>query len=183
MPIINSRSSNFIFVFPKGFFVKKIVDKYTPYVKRHPLPYDTIDTFMSAQIQSISFPSINMDPVSQTRYRGKQQEYKNSVPIADLFTRDVEITFKTLDGYINYWIFLENMLEHLDFQNKEQYLDDLQMRFLDQEGRVVMGIKYIKPVFTGMSEISLSYSDNNPEFKTFSARFSFFKMDLSIEHD
>src|ERR1035437_7006644 len=136
--IINSRSSNFLFTFPKGFFSKSIVDKYKPYVFRNFLPYDTLENFMAAQIQSVTFPTISMDPVMQTRNLGKKQEYKNSVPIADLFARDLQITFRSLDGYINYWIFMENALEYLSFENKQQYFDDLQMRFLDQEGHVVI---------------------------------------------
>lgn len=181
--IINSRSSNFLFTFPKGFFSKAIIDKYTPYVKRNPLPYDTLENFMAAQIQSVTFPTISMEPVRQTRLYGKSQEYKNSVPIGDLFTRDLSITFKTLDGYINYWIFLENALEYLNFQNKTLYFDDLQMRFLDQEGHVVIATQYKGSYFKGMTEVTLSYSDNNPDFKTFTATFGFFKMDIFVDHD
>ena len=181
--IINSRSSNFLFTFPKGFFSNSIICKYTTYVKRNFLPYDTLENFMAAQIQSVTFPTISMDPVQQTRNLGKKQEYKNSVPIADLFTRDLQITFKTLDGYINYWIFLENALEYLSFENKDLYFDDLQMRFLDQEGHVVVTTQYKGTYFKGMTEITASYSDNNPDFKTFTASFGFFKMDILIDHD
>jgi hypothetical protein len=181
--IINSRSSNFLFTFPKGFFSESIVCKYKPYVFRNFLPYDTLENFMAAQIQSVTFPTISMEPVQQTRLLGKKQEYKNSVPIADLFTRDLQITFKTLDGYINYWIFLENALEYLSFENKQLYFDDLQMRFLDQEGHVVITTQYKGTYFKGMTEVTCSYSDNNPDFKTFTASFGFFKMDIFVDHD
>jgi len=181
--IINSRSSNFLFTFPKGFFCKAVIDKYEHYVKRNYLPYDTLEHFMAAQIQSVTFPTLSMDPVQQTRYLGKKQEYKNSVPISDLFTRDLQVTFKSLDGYINYWIFLDNALEYLSFENKIQYFDDLQMRFLDQEGHVVLTTQYKGTYFKGLTEVTLSYSDNNPDFKTFTASFGFFKMDVFIDHD
>jgi hypothetical protein len=183
--IINSRSSNFLFTFPKGFFTKSIIEKYAPYVFRNPLPYDTLENLMAAQIQSVTFPTITMDPVQQTRNRGKKQEYKNSVPVADLFTREVQVTMKTLNGYINYWIFLDNMLEYLNFQDpsKDQYFDDLAMRFLDQEGYVVVTTQYKGVYFKGMTEITASYSDNNPDFKTFTATFGFFEMKILIDHD
>ncbi len=181
--IINSRSSNFLFTFPKGFFSKAVIDKYTPYVKRNPLPYDDLSNFMAAQIQSVTFPTLSMEPVRQTRLYGKTQEYKNSVPIADLFTRDLQVTFKSLDGYINYWIFMENALEYLSFENKTLYFDDLQMRFLDQEGHVITTTQYKGTYFKGLSEVTLSYSDNNPDFKTFTATFGFFKMDIFVDHD
>jgi hypothetical protein len=181
--IINSRSSNFLFTFPKGFFSPHVLKKYTPYVKRNFLPYDTLDNFMSAQIQSVTFPTLSMEPVQQTRYLGKKQEYKNSVPVKDLFTRDLSVTFKSLDGYINYWIFLENALEYLCFDNKTLYFDDLQMRFLDQEGHVTTTTQYKGTYFKGLSEVSISYSSNNPDFATFTASFGFFSMDISVDHD
>lgn len=181
--IINSRASNFVLTFPKGFFTDFIECKYLPYVKRLPLPYDTVTNLMASTIQSVNFPSLTMDPVSQTRLYGKKQEFKNSTPIADLFTKDLTVTFKTLDGYINYWIFLENALQYLAFDNREQYTDDLQLRFLSQEGHVITTTVFKGIYFKGLSEIILSYSDNNPEFKTFDASFGFFKMDVLIEKD
>ncbi len=183
--ILNSRSSNFMFLFPKKFFSDSISSKYMPYLKRHPIAYDTLDNFMSSTIQSVTFPTLSMQPVSQTRAKGlgKQQEYKNSTAISDLFTRDITVTFKSLEGYINYFIFMETMLEYLDFQNKELYLDDLSIRFMDQGGYITTTTKFTGVYFKSLSEINLSYSDTQPEFRTFSCNFSFFEMKFIIEHD
>lgn len=181
--IINSSNNNFYFTFPTGFFHEDIKCKYKNYIMRNFMPYDTLDTYMAAQIQSVTFPTISMDPVQQTRRFGKVQEYKNSTPIADLFTRDIQVTFKSLDGYINYWIFLDNALKYLSFDTKQLYFDDLQMRFIDQDGYIVTTTKYQGVVFKGMSEISISYSDNAQSFKTFTATFGFNKMDIFIDHD
>jgi hypothetical protein len=182
--IINSRSSNFIFNFPRGFFDKDIEDKYLPYVKRNPLPFDTVHTMMNAHVQSVTFPSLSMEPVSQTRKFGKEQNYKNSKPVYDLFTRDMTVTMKALDGYINYWIFMENALKYLEvLEENPPYFDDLNIDFLNQEGHIIMTARFNKLVLTGISEIQLSYSDNQPEFKTFDATFRFNKMDLIVKRD
>jgi hypothetical protein len=181
--IANSRNSNFHFHFPKGFWYKSVIDSFTKYVKRNPLPWDTVENFMAAQIQSVSFPGLTMPTVSQTRRLGKQQEYKGSTNVADLFDRNLTITFKAVDGYVNYWISLENAMRYYDFENKAQYMEDMQMRFLDQDGSIMYTIKYNKVILTGISELSMSYSDNNPNFKTFSMTFSFYDMKMVIEHD
>lgn len=183
--IINSRSNNFWFTWGRGFFSHDVVEKYEPYVKRNFMPYDTVDNFMAASIQSITFPTLAMDPVQQTRLYGKKQEYKNSVPVRDLFNREITITMKSYEGYINYWIFLESMMEYLDFEepNPKMYFDDFQLRLLDQEGRVVNTCKFKGMFFRSLSEISLSYSDNNPDFRTFSATFGFFQMDTFLDND
>lgn len=182
--IINSRSSNFIFNFPKGFFDQAIEDKYLPYVKRNPLPYDTVHTMMNAHVQSVTFPSLSMEPVTQTRRFGKEQNYKNSKPLYDLFTRDMTVTLKALDGYINYWIFIENAQHYLQIMEpNDVYFDDLNIDFLDQEGFIVMTARFSKLILTSISEIQLSYSDNQPDFKTFDVGFRFNKMDLIVKHD
>lgn len=182
--IINSRSSNFIFNFPKGFFAESVEEKWTPWIKRMPLPYDTVHSAMNANVQSVTFPSFSMEPVSQTRKFGKQQDYKNARPVYDLFTRDMTVTIKALDGYSNYFIFLENALEYLKIgEPTQQYFDDMDINFLSQEGHIITTARFNKIVLTGISEIQLSYSDNQPEFKTFDVTFRFNKMDLIIKRD
>ncbi len=183
--IINSRSTNFWFLWGKGFFPAEIVTKYTPYIRRHPIPYDTMDNFMSSSIQSLTFPTLSMDPVQQTRLYGKKQEYKSSTPVKDLINREITITMKSFEGYINYWIFMETMLQYLSFDepNPKMYFDDFQLRLLDQEGRGVSACKFKGLYFKSLSEISLSYSDNNPDFRTFSATFGYFEMQIFVDND
>jgi hypothetical protein len=183
--IINSRSTNFWFLWGKSFFPEAVVTKYTPYIKRHYTPYDSMDNFMSSSIQSLTFPTLTMDPVQQTRLYGKKQEYKSSVPVKDLINREITLTMKSFEGYINYWIFMETMLAYLDFAEPtpKMYFDDFQLRLLDQEGRVVNSCAFKGVYFKGLSEISLSYSDNNPEFRTFNATFGYFEMKIFIEND
>lgn len=181
--IINSRSSNFIFNFPKGFFADEIERKYLPYVKRMPLPWDTITDVMNAQVQSITMPSLSMTPVGQVRKLGKEQVYKSSQVVPDLFTKEMTVTMRTLDGYINYWIFLENALMWLDFTNRELYFDDLYIRVMNQEGYILQTVRFEKVLLTSVSEISLSFSDNNPDFKTFDCTFRYNALEVLVEHD
>jgi len=181
--IINSRPSNFIFNFPVDFFHKDIEAKYSPYVQRMPgLPWDTVTNMMNAHIQSITMPSLSMTPVSQTRRIGKEQTYKSGQPVPDYFTKEMTVTMKTLDGYINYWIFLENTLLFMDLSDERLYFDDLYVRAIDQEGHVLQTLRFEKPMLTSVSEVSMSYSDNNPDFNTFSAVFTYNALEFMVEH-
>ena len=54
---------------------------------------------------------------------------------------------------------------------------------LNQEGFVVNTNVFKGMYVKNLSEISLSASDNNPEFHTFSALFGFYSFDTKIEHD
>lgn len=185
--IINSRSANFIFTFPKNFYSKSVLDKWEPYVKRLPLPYDTVESYMSSTIQSVTFPGINMEPVTQTRTLGKKQEFRNSVPIADLWNREITVDFATKDAYANWWIFLENILDnHLNFSAapSANYLEDpLAMRFISQEGYVVQTIMFKGVYFKSIGDLAMSYSDNSPEYRNFSVTLGFYKLDLVVEQD
>lgn len=181
--IINSRSSNFVFNFPVDFIHQDIEEKYRPYVMRMPgLPWDTVSNMINAHIQSISMPSLSMTPVSQTRRIGKEQTYKSGQPVPDYFTKEMTVTMKAVDGYINYWIFLENTLLFLDLSDERLYFEDMYVRVVDQEGHVLQTIRFEKPMLTSLSEISLSYSENNPDFKTFDCTFTYNALEIMVEH-
>jgi len=182
--IINSRSSNFVFNFPVGFFHSDIETKYRPYIQRMPgLPWDTVSSMMNAHVQSITMPSMSMNPVSQTRRIGKTQTYKSGQPVPDYFTKEMTVTMKAVDGYINYWIFLENTLLFLDLSDKRLYFEDMFVRAVDQEGHVLQTVRFEKPMLSSLSEISLSYSDNNPDFRTFDCTFTYNAIEMLVEHD
>jgi hypothetical protein len=181
--ILNSRNNGFVVLFPPDFFSETVKEKYKKYYQSLILPYDTIEDFMSSTIQSIDFPGWNMSPTSQTRLLGKKQEYKNSTPIPDLFTREFTLTFKLTDAYLNYFIFLDNSLEYLDFKNKEQYLSPIRLSLLNNEGYLVSSLVFNKPVLKSQSGINLSYSSVAPNFSTFTAKFQYFDFDLKIDFD
>jgi hypothetical protein len=178
--LLNVRQNGFIFNFPPNFFHQSIQDKYKKYYQSLILPYDNISDFMSSTIQTIDFPGWDMKENDQVRVLGKRQEYKNSVPIPDLFTRTFTISFKLTDAYLNYFIFLENSLNFLDFSNKQQIFEPMRLSLLDNEGYIVSSIIFDKPILFGQSGFKLSYSSGVPDFKTFEAKFSYFKFNLEL---
>lgn len=181
--ILNARNNGFVFLFPPDFFGEDIKEKYKKYYQSLVLPYDTIEDFMSSTIQGIDVSGWQMQPVQQTRILGKRQEYKNSVPVEDLFNREFTLTFKMTDAYLNYWIFLDNALNYLDFNNKTQVLSPMSLSMLNNEGYLVSNIVFNKPILKGQDGLKLSYSSNTPTFSTFSAKFQYFDFDLSINFD
>ena len=103
--ILNVRNNSFVFLFPENFFTDAIKEKYKSYYQSLILPYDTIDDFMSSTVQQVEFPSWSMTPAEQIRPLGKRQDYKSSKPLKDLFTREITLTMKISDAYLNYFIF------------------------------------------------------------------------------
>ena len=179
--LLNVRQNGFIFNFPPDFFAQEIKDKYKKYYQSLILPYDTIDEFMSATIQSVDYPGWQMDPVTQTRLFGKKQEYKNSVQVVDLFTREFTLTFKLTDAYLNYFIFLENSLKYLDFSNKQPTFSPMRLSLLDNEGYLISSVIFKRPILKSLDGFKLSYSSATPEFNTFTAKFAYFDFDIELD--
>ena len=179
--LLNVRQDGFLFNFPPDYFSDEIKEKYKKYYQSLILPYDSIEDFMSSTIQTIDFPGWQMNQVTQTRLLGKQQDFKNSKQVVDLFSREFTITFKLTDAYLNYFIFLENSLKFLDFSNSQQTFSPMRLSLLDNQGYLVASIIFRRPILTTQDGFKLSYSSNTPQFNTFSAKFVYFDFDVELD--
>lgn len=181
--ILNVRQNGFIFLFPVDYFAPEVKEKYKKYYQSLIMPYDTIDDFMSSTIQQVEFPSWQMQLAQQTRLHGKKQEFKNSTQVVDNFKREFTITFKMTDAYLNYFIFLENSLKFMDFENTKQTFDPMELVLLDNQGFMVASIVFKNPILKGQDGLKLSYSSLTPEFKIFTATFQYFDFDIKVNFD
>jgi hypothetical protein len=179
--ILNAKGNNFYFVFPKGFFPEAVTSKYLPYLKRQPVAYDSIPQMMNSTIQSITVPSIQMGTVEQTRYLGKKVRYKSSVPVQDLFSSDFSVTFKMLDGFLNYFVMMDTLLYFLNFKNADVHTMDLAVRLLDNDGNIITTIGFKDTILKSLGELQLNYTSNSPENQTFSLGFTCNFIDIVLE--
>jgi len=181
--LLNVRQNGFILSFPPDYFNPRVQEKYKKYYQSLILPYDTIGDFMSATIQTIDFPGWQMNQVQQTRLLGKKQEFKNSIPVIDNFTREFTITFKMTDAYLNYFIFLENSLDFLSLDNKEQTFSPIRLSLLDNQGYLVASIIFKRPILKSQDGFKLSYSSGVPDMKVFQAKYSYLDFDIELDFD
>jgi len=181
MSILNARANSFYFVFPKGFFPDKVHKKYVDYLKKQPTPYDTLTSYMNSTIQSVTFPSMSIDQVEQVRTLGKKINYQSATPVQDLFNREFQITFRIAEGFINYFIMLETVLEYLNFKNPGVYIQNLPLRTLDNEGNIISTVMFKEVTLTSFSELSLNYTQNSPTVYTFVAGFKCNYLGLDLE--
>ncbi len=180
--ILNAMQNGFIFNFPKGFIYPEVVEKYEGYIKRMPIPYDTVNDFINATIQSVNFPTIrSIDNVEQIRPGGYKQNYKSSTTLQNLIQRDFTVSFKLGEGFINYWVLYENIVRFLDFQNPEQYLPDFRLLLLDNEGIIMASVILQQPIVTSISDLQLNYASTTPQFSTFSIGFRCNYVNVKLE--
>lgn len=179
--ILNSRANSFYFVFPKGFFPPGVQDKYFQYIKGQSIPYDTLTQYMNSTIQSVSFPSLAATNVTQTRPLGKTITYQSATPIQNMFSQGFSVTFRMAEGFVNYFIMLETMLEHLNFKNPELFVENLPLQTLDNNGNVITTIQFKGVTIASLSELTLNYTQNAPAATSFSAGFNYNYLSIDLE--
>lgn len=180
--ILNAVQNGFIFHFPKTFLQPTVIDKYKGYIKRIPVPYDTVNDYLNATIQSVNFPTLRtIDTTEQIRPGGFKQSYKSATTLQNLIQREFTVTFKLAEGFINYWMMYDNIIRFLDFNNKEAYFDDFRLLLLDNDGIIMSTVLLQQPLVTQLSEIQLNYSSTTPNFSTFSVGFKCNYVDVKLE--
>jgi hypothetical protein len=170
--ILTAKNNNFIVRFNRGFFYPSITKKYESYIKRLPIPYETVHDYMTASIQACTFPALSAEPVEQTLYEDPVS-WKGGKRLETYLSREFNLTFKLYEGYINYWILYDTFRAFYDFDNKEEFLSDVTLSFLDQTGFEFIGVEFHQILITSLSELELNYSSNTAEFKTFNANFKY----------
>lgn len=181
--LLNAKTNQFVFLFPPNFFHEEIQKRYKGYYKQLLLPYDNVDEFISSTIQSIHFPGWEISGPHQTRMYGADQEFKGAKQIKDIITKEFTIKFKLTEGFVNYFLMLDNALRYLDFKNKTQYFDTMLLGLMNNEGFLFSSMKYHKVIMKNMSQFDLSFSDVTDSFNTFEAKFAYNDWDIDVHFE
>jgi len=204
--ILNARKNGFVVNLPQNFFNDEINEKYKNYYRNLMVPYKSISDFMASTIQTIDIPGFESQLQSQVENLGKKREVHSSKPIAEQFTRNMEISFKLTDGWMSYFIFLDNMLNYLDFSNLAEnntlnnslgqafskspikhenhpFFYPIRLTILNNEGYGLISIVFNRPQIIGLTNFQLSYAKVKPEFDIFKVKFNFYNFDIVPEFD
>lgn len=180
--ILNSKNNNFFIEFPKTFFYKDVVNKYEFYIKRLPNPYETIKDFVNSSIQGISFPAVSLETVDQLLFDDKVK-WKDGFDFKKQFEKTFTITFKSFEGYINYWIMFEQLYNFYDYDADNEFFPDMTLSLLDNTGFELIAFTFKKILMTGLSSLDLSYTSNVPDFNTFTVDFAYNYFELKRRID
>lgn len=170
--ILNSKNNNFLVTIPQNFIYPDIQKRYGTYLKRLPLPYDSVTDYLNASVQSVTFPALSMELVEQTLYEDPISA-KGGLQPGVYLSREFTMTFKTYEGYINYWMMYDLLWAYWDLDQKNKYLPDITLTFLDHNGFEFMTVIFKQIIAYAISEIELNYSSNAAEFKNFTVNFKY----------
>jgi hypothetical protein len=174
---LSSQNNQFIFNYPNDFIPKEIEERMLLFMEKNFIPYDSVLDFINSTIKEITFPSIQFNTSTQTLKRGKEVHFKNAGSVYDNFTRELDITFRSVDSHINYFMLFEILNEYY-LNNKTPYIPIFNLDILDKNGDIVYTIVFREVLLKSESELRLSYHVTDISEKTFSITFLFNFIDI-----
>lgn len=180
-----SRKDLFYVGFPKDFISKEVESFYMPYVKRMPSYIDSPAELVKGTVQAITIPSFGysvVEPFYKDKYTPTAITRQNRASInpQDLSDKSLTITFKMINGYVNYWIMLDTFLEKYDFSNPDAYMFDLPVHIMDNDGNIMFTRIFKDCIFSAVSEFQISYSDNIAGFDTFDITINYTTTEMTF---
>lgn len=175
-----ARNDQFFFNFKRTFIPKEISDKYYNYVNRLPNAIDDVTDYLNSTIQGITMPTREHEPQIQNQ-KGIETGFLGSRPWQALNSKEFEITFQLVDGYVNYLILYEVFDYYYKFKdNKNLHIDPFDFFIMDYDGLILSSFKAKQVIFKRLSQLELSYADNIQQFKTFTATFMFNELIIEL---
>lgn len=179
---ISSQNNTFVFNLPTDFIDKRLNDQFQKLLEKNFIPYDSVIDYMNSSIKEIVFPSLSFETTEQVLKRGKKIGWKTSTSIFDAFSNELDITFRSVDSNLNYFILLEILVEYY-LNNDKKYIPMLWIDVIDKDGVKIYTIKIEEVLLKSISELRLGYQQYDISEKTFSITFRYNFIDIVWELD
>lgn len=169
--VLNNKPQMFSIYFNDHFFYKEVREKWGPIIERMRLPYQSVADFMNAQIQTVTFPGLNLS--NPTQQRGQYEiTYPTGGELEPLISKDLSITFKLTESYISYFIMWDQIDIYLHYVNKAAdkkpcWMEPIQLAFLSDAGFQLTEFVFREITPSSLTELNLSYAAQIAAYSTF----------------
>jgi hypothetical protein len=197
---LRGRQDGFRLLLPKEFIPKHIEEKYTKILQENrsfitkPIDFvnETIQRvevlgFNNATIEQLQ-PGIGSPTTRQNRIRENNflhatapKPYRSPANPQALIDKTLNVTFRHVLGYLNYFILFESFLYHYsrDYQNSE-LPKQLSVDLMNEKGMIYAKIILEQPLLDGMDMLSLDYTHPVAESQTFQVVFKYATFDYQF---
>ena len=181
---IAAQSSQFIFNLPVDFIEPYLYEQFQKLMDKNFIPYDTVLEYINSTIKEIVFPSSSYENKEQVLRRGKVVGWKDSKSVFDTFTNEIDITFRSVDSYINYFIMLQLLVEFY-LNNDKNQIPMFNIQILDKDGSLIYTIIFEEVLLKSIGELRLGYQMYDIGEKTFNITFRYNFLDIiwNIDED
>lgn len=171
MSVLNNKPQMFTIQFPSNFWYPEVVEMWTPLIERMRLPYQDLNDFMNAQIQSVVFPSMSLELATQQRGQ-YEVNYPSGKELEVHMDKTLKITFKLTESYLSYWIVFSQMDRYLHYVNnyknlKGCWMEPIELGFLTDSGFNLLNFTFREITPTDTSSLTLSYAATVASYNTF----------------
>lgn len=170
---LSSQNSQFVFNLPSDFLPPEIVATYRPILEKNWVQYENVIDYLNSTIKSVSYPGLQINTPEQFLIRGKKRSYKPATNVQDILTsREIDITFRSVDADLNYWICYDIFVKHyLDVVNL--YINPFVLTAVDIWRDAIYRIKFMEIIAISLGENKFEYNQQKVNAKDFTMKFKF----------
>jgi hypothetical protein len=169
---LSSQNNQFIFNFPVDFIEDYLYEEFERMMVKNFVPYDTALDFINSTIKEIYFPGMNFESAEQRFKRGKKIIWQEAGNIVDKFNNSIDITFRSVDSWINYFM-LQQILTEFYLNTHKHYIPQFAIQILDKDGSVLYTIIFGDILLKSITEVRLGYQKIETDEETFQLSFDF----------
>lgn len=179
---LSSTNNCFILNFPQDFIKKYLVQQFDKLMEKNFIPYDSVIDYINSTIKDVVFPGSTYETSEQIKKYSKKISYKEAGNIFDKFNREVDITFRSVDSWLNYFILLQVCIDFYE-DNFTHQIPMILLQILDKDGDLIYTVRFREVIFKSMGEIRLGYNAFEIQEQLFSLTFTFNWLDIFWELD
>lgn len=178
----SAQNNQFIFSLPYYLIEEKIDNQFKKLMEKNYIPYDSVMDYINSTIKEIVVPSMSFNILDQHIKFGKKIGHKESGNVFDKFTNEIDITFRAVDSYLNFFIMQQIMLEFY-LNTEKRTIPFVYIDILDKNADCVYTVVFEELFFKGISEIRLGYQQQDISERTFSVTFRYNWLDIKWKVD
>lgn len=169
--------------FPTNFFYSNVVEKWETIVKRMKLPYESVCDFMNNQIQSVTFPALNLDNATQQRWN-YEVAYAQGKELEPVITKTLTMTFKLTESYASYFIMWDQLDTYLHYHSRKElpevnpWLEPITLSFLTDSGHKLTSFIFREITPKSLSDLNLSYAAQIASYNNFNFTMMYNRFDI-----
>lgn len=177
---LNSQSSQFIFNLPSDFIPPALSDSYQRILEKNWVQYENVVDYLNSTIKSVNFPGLSFEMPKQILPRGKERQFKPAKNVQDLTTtKDLTVTFRSVDSDLNYWIIFDIMTKHY-LDNDNQFVKPFTITCVDIHRDAIYNIRFFEIIIKNLQEINFNYTQQKVMPKDFTMQFHFNFFDVEF---
>lgn len=165
----NTKNNLLYFRFPQDFIPLHIEEKYNTLLKQHQCAFKSTREYINSLMINFRLPGLDYDLTSQEHARSPRN-FRGGLDIFRSFDKTFSIDIRLTEGYLSYFILLETIIYWND-QNTVNYLPKFTFKTMNLRGFEIATVEYSEVLFNSIGELTLTSSDVEPTFNSFTIGF------------